>query len=1106
MGYRGLRFGVCAAPGSAFKWAIESFAAEIIRNSFCPPRGSASPVKNSKLEPRRWGLTVLSSWLLVASALALPMVAGNSLAGDAAPSIPPARIDLSAIGYHGLSRSARLVGDANLTLDFVDDDHLLFTFNPKKLLIRHADCPPDHNDHLVDAAVFEVSSGKVVRQTEWYVHDRRRYLWSLGSGRFLLRRLNDLYEVDTSLQEKLLFSSPKPLLWVTVAADGGQIVVETEDAGPAAKSKAKQAAQKRMVKIEFLDARTLAVQRTIKSAGIVNLEATSSGFADVSKMGGSTWLIRFGPTGKERRNIARVRTQCTPDVFYTGSNTLLIGRCAVNSRDYSVSAFTVTGHNLWRQHWSAQRYLPVVRESEYGSRFAFSTLRAPPVTSESTAENDGDAGNSDLEQNVQVLDTASGTRVLSVAATSALIQQNFSLSPDGSSLAVLHDSTIEIYQLPAVSEEERVKYLAAKADVPGFFMAPAAEAQEPDTEEAAFFAAERQPEPEGNAAPAEESSAAAVGMPATGMPHPDPSVPPDSKATSAKAEPKQPEAALELTLKVRAQIVAVDVVVTDSQGHPVKGLQRRDFAVTEDGKAQGVRYFKEVTETELPPPPPPEKKAPNVFTNDAQAPTSGPATLILFDLLNTPAQDRRTAQDQLLKFLKSKPKSFQFALCVLSDTLRVLHGLTPDENVLATLTLSRGAPRNSAPLQLAAEDKNRSTSHKEIAQDPDPTSALILDLLARGEAGSSVRSVDERIYLTLTAFGELGRYLTGFPGRKNLIWVSSSFPAGILAGQELPPGFSESEPLMNAVRKTTNLLADSNVAVYPVSVGGAQDADKVMVLSSDADTIKQAMIDENISQRSTMDEIALGTGGKAFFSTNGIDQAFAAASEQGSHYYALSYTPANKKFDGRYRKIKVTLAGREYHLTYRTGYYALDPDAPVKADMNSDLAAAQHGAPQSHQVLFAARVAPMGGSKAESKQVSKLAAQSKKSGPVEMQRYSIDYLVTPSQLRFGVAPDGTYYGAMSFVVSSFAADGKLLTRIGGKATSDLKQEDYKDMQTGGFRFHQEVEVPAAAGSLSMGVEDTMNGHTGMLEIPLPVPALPGGQQSWSRSLPEIEPD
>jgi hypothetical protein len=203
--------------------------------------------------------------------------------------------------------------ESSVSLNFVDADHILLTFNPKKLFQRLPTCSPDHQDRLVHAGILEVPSGEVVKEADWYLHDRRRYLWPLSPGVFLLRRLNDLYIVDSSLHEKLLLSSPKDLLWVTVTPDGGQIIVETvkasdtvKDSKPASRDSASPHGPKFVA--QFLDAKTLAVRRMIPLDKMVDLRGTSSGYVDPIPKG-DIWLIRFVPDSVNRRNTARVRSR-----------------------------------------------------------------------------------------------------------------------------------------------------------------------------------------------------------------------------------------------------------------------------------------------------------------------------------------------------------------------------------------------------------------------------------------------------------------------------------------------------------------------------------------------------------------------------------------------------------------------------------------------------------------------------------------------------------------------------------------------------------------------------------------------------------------------------
>src|SRR5215472_13424729 len=367
---------------------------------------------------------------------------------------PTTRIDLSPVGFHEPSRMDRIAEyQPSLSLDFIDANHVLLTFNRKQLIKRQPECVADHQDRLMHAAVLEIPSGKVIAETDWYLHDRRRYLWPLSSGKFLLRKWNNLFVVDSNLQETPLLKSPKDLLWVSVTPDGSQIITETEndrkpsDSGHQASSKT----QPKFV-VQFLDVKTLENQRTLLFNNFTNLTGTSAGYADVIRKR-DVWLLRFGPSVSKRHNLSRVRSQTVPVVLYPTENTLLIGRCATSGCNYGVTAFTLTGQRLWRQHWPGLRSFPEITRSEDRSRFGVSTLLVEPSPSGSSNSEDSDedpfqakASERDvLRQEIQVFETASGTTVLSVSISPAVVTgQNVSLSPDGRRLALLRGSSLDL--------------------------------------------------------------------------------------------------------------------------------------------------------------------------------------------------------------------------------------------------------------------------------------------------------------------------------------------------------------------------------------------------------------------------------------------------------------------------------------------------------------------------------------------------------------------------------------------------------------------------------------------------------------------------------------
>jgi len=270
---------------------------------------------------------------------------------------------------------------------------------------------------------------------------------------------------------------------------------------------------------------------------------------------------------------------------------------------------------------------------------------------------------------------------------------------------------------------------------------------------------------------------------------------------------------------------------------------------------------------------------------------------------------------------------------------------------------------------------------------------------------------------------------------------------------------------------------------------------------------------QQAAERDTLVQFATATGGKAFYNSNGIREAIALAVEQGSNYYSLSYSPTNKIYNGKFRKIKVQLAQKGYTLHYRQGYYADDANAAAKdAELSrrTRAVAMQHGSPPSRQILFSVTVAPLGGKKKveRGKFGDGLVPAKKQDLPplIDAQRYSIDYSVEGSELRFIPLENASYRNVLTLMVTSFDREGKMLSGLSDIGASNLDPAVYKSVVSGEFRVHQEADVPVDAASLRVGIQDQMSNHLGTLEIQLPVPPLPNVARRVRDRLPEIEPD
>jgi len=127
-----------------------------------------------------------------------------------------------------------------------------------------------------------------------------------------------------------------------------------------------------------------------------------------------------------------------------------------------------------------------------------------------------------------------------------------------------------------------------------------------------------------------------------------------SLATPTQSHSAQEDKTPIPTLKTRARLVLVDVVVTDSKGEPVSGLKKEDFDVSEDGKTQTVSGFEEhkgapPKQIKLPPMPP------EVYTNFPVVQAADSVNILLLDALNTPSNDQAFVHSQMLKYVRGIP-------------------------------------------------------------------------------------------------------------------------------------------------------------------------------------------------------------------------------------------------------------------------------------------------------------------------------------------------------------------------------------------------------------------------------------------------------------------
>jgi VWFA-related protein len=388
-------------------------------------------------------------------------------------------------------------------------------------------------------------------------------------------------------------------------------------------------------------------------------------------------------------------------------------------------------------------------------------------------------------------------------------------------------------------------------------------------------------------------------------------------AAAAQEAPQEPQQ----TLSVTTRLIELSVVAETEDGRPAFGLHQEDFTLQDNGQQQKIAFFSvESTKGRRPPS---GAVPPNVFSNRFERLGSYPvnATVVLFDALNTQLTDQVYARKQIIEFLEQLRPDDLVAVYVVGRGPRVLQDFNGDPaGLLETLANFKGAqdPSLDAPLY-----------------DPSLTPGIHFDSWLGELNFNLVEHFDrDRAFRTARSLVAIARHLERLPGRKNLIWVSGSFPLSV-GGDSIPltaRAARGSRARWPEQQRVVRALTKANLAVYPVDARGLLGPEEFS--AERTAIVHQPRLAEQ-AKFSTMRTLAERTGGRAFYNSNDLAGAFRRAADDSRLTYVLGYYPSDDNWDGKFRKTRVEVERPDVKLHYRRGYFAL-PDEPKNREYREE--------------------------------------------------------------------------------------------------------------------------------------------------------------------------
>jgi hypothetical protein len=392
---------------------------------------------------------------------------------------PAQRVALAPIGFQTPLNQFMLAGSTMLTVDFVDPKHLLFTFSTKRLLKRLSECPPADQDRVVEAVFLELPSGKILARTSWRTHDHAQYLWNLGRGRFMLRirdalstfaPMVNLSKGDAFVQLPLL-RTDRRIGGILLSPDADLMILETVDPRRSDDSLGDETkGDDKPVQINFFRLISLnGGEIDLRPGGALRsrvpgrIPANAAGYIAILDQGRQRWGFDFRSYGGKVKELGGLDSTCMPSPMLVSRSEFVAFGCHLSHTPQILGAFNLRGEEMWEQNMTESYVSPTFSYAPGSGRFALSRVltRSSLVTSDSVTPEMFDG------QIVVVYQTDSGRQLLRIdAAPIARAGQNYTLSPDGMSLAVIRNEAIEIYNLPPLTREEQKAVQLAEASAP----------------------------------------------------------------------------------------------------------------------------------------------------------------------------------------------------------------------------------------------------------------------------------------------------------------------------------------------------------------------------------------------------------------------------------------------------------------------------------------------------------------------------------------------------------------------------------------------------------------------------------------------------------------
>jgi VWFA-related protein len=534
-------------------------------------------------------------------------------------------------------------------------------------------------------------------------------------------------------------------------------------------------------------------------------------------------------------------------------------------------------------------------------------------------------------------------------------------------------------------------------------------------------------------------------------------------------------------LKVKSNLVNIDVMVKDKKGKYITDLKAEDFTVFENGVRQNVQFFEPpltLSDNKTEPSSTAAQTDARPSVESGQAPRN--IISLVLDKQTTELGNLKQVREGTIKYIREQISDTDtVALFAVTSDLRLLQPFTQDkaklisavEKAYSVSSSSKGFEQADLAENIAKErgmiENSGGASPRSITTQAAGSAAGAAMIAARVlqqfiKLRSALSEQQSRpILASLAAICEAQR---GIPGKKTLVLFSQGFVAPSILDWQ--------------VQSTIDIANRANVAIYiidsaglkasaPLSSGpgppsplagvSAATGQEQRIQAVGGETVFDYVRQEGPNRGyDILYRISGDTGGQLIKNTNDIAKGLERIDREIHARYTLAYQSTDPNFDGSFRKLKVEVHRPDAEVISRSGYYAMAHDAVISLSPEDKKLLASMTTTENNSALPLLIELPL------------------------FRFQEGNYLIPISiELPTGAVKFDSKGDKQLMQLEILGvvqqAQGKILSRLGGNFNVTLSAEQYRAIKNNNIFYRQDIELAPGTYSIDLVVKDRLSG-------------------------------